>query len=476
MTRRALSVFNLLLLLGIVTLTYTAVQQAVIVVDMTIDARFTLSAQSLEVVKLGQRQGRPIQILGFYLPQDIMQREIDDQYWQLYSSASEGLITRRYIDPNAEPAFFARYQAAFNQGIYVYVGYLGEDGLIDQTTIIPVSTDSGQEEDMTEALAQLLALGQFTVYFERSLETLDPVDNRQQGMSILNDILRTNGIVTQPLSLQDLVARNQEIPGDASALVIARPGRRMTPSEQALLSRYLIQGGRVFIAADYLPIPEAFLDENDPLGRELWDNFGLALRDALVIDPSASGQTALDVLSAAIFEDSALTQNLNNPADPSSVTEFSLARPIEINPQSPVTNGAAIQSSAESWGERNLADVIQRNQYVYEDGDLVGPLTLAAWAEDTESGARVVLVGDGDFLMNGQVRQPQGNATFFLNSIGWLTGFAQQVAFQPRIYTTTPILFTSGQQLDVVAALTLIVMPGLMLLGAGLAYWRRWRV
>lgn len=475
MLRRTLSLINLLLLLGIVAMTYVAAQRANIVVDMTVDSRFTLSAQSREVIALAQRNGRPIQILGFYLPQDVIQREIDDQYWQLYSSLSQGLISRRYVDPNAEPAFFAPYQTAFSQGIYVYVGYLGADGLIDQTTIIPVSTDSGQEEDMTEAISQLLALGQFVVYFERSLETLDPADNQQQGMSILNNILRTNGIVTQPLSLQDLVARNQEIPADASALVIARPGRRMTATERAMLNRYLIQGGRVFIAADYLPIPEAFLDEADPFARDLWHSFGLGLRDALVIDPSASGQTALEVLSAVTFEDSELTQNINKPNDPSSVTQFRLARPVVIDPQSPVRNGAVIQTSAQAWGERNLADVIQRTQYAYDEGDLKGPLTLVGWAENPANGARVVLVGDGDFLMNGQVRQPQGNATLFLNSIGWLTGFAQQVAFQPRVYTTTPILFTSGQQLDAVAFITLIFMPGMMLAGAGLAYLRRWR-
>ncbi|MFQ3673932.1 MAG: hypothetical protein SNJ83_10090, partial [Aggregatilineales bacterium] len=62
-----------------------------------------------------------------------------------------------------------------------------------------------------------------------------------------------------------------------------------------------------------------------------------------------------------------------------------------------------------------------------------------------------------------------------MNSIGWLTGFSQQVAFTPRAFMTTPVLFSGGQQLDIIAFITVFVMPGTMLLIAGLIYWRRYR-
>lgn len=475
--RDPVALLSIAFLVGIVSLTYIMVQRAVIVVDMTLDSRFTLSAQSLEVINAAQRSPAPIQILSFYRPQDTLQREIDDQYWQLYEQASQGRITRRYVNPVAEPAFFARYQQAFEQGVYTFIGYTNDQGILDESTLIPVSNDTGQEEDMSEALAQLLVRGQFTVYFERSLETLDPEDNGQQGMSILNSILRTNGIVTQPLSFQDLIARNQEIPQDASALILARPQRRLTPTERALLDRYLQAGGAVFIAADFTPTADAFLSESDPFNADLWQNYGLRMLDAVVVDPLASGQTALDILSAAVVgEDNQITYNLNQPDDPNSAVQFRLARAIEVNANPPISNGASIQSSPQSWGERNYADLIQRNTYVYDEGtDLAPALTTVAWANDETTGMKLVLVGDADFLTNGQARQPQGNATLFLNSIGWLTGFAQQVAFEPRIYTTTPVLFVSGQDLNLILIGTLVVLPAVLIVGAILAYLRRFR-
>jgi hypothetical protein len=475
------AIFTTLLLTAIVVVFYIIVQRAVIVSDLTIDRRFTLTEQTLDLLQVVERSPRPLRILGFYRPQDLLQREIDDAYWQLYEAASNGMITRQYVDPLREPGIAAPFSQALAANYYVFVGFVNPDGTLDLSTVTPVSNQATQERSMTEAIARVLAGGSFKVYFEQGLQTLDALSNSQQGMSILNNNLRANGIITDALRLSDLAQSGRTIPRDASALIIARPQRDMTEAELAVVREYVERGGTLFIAADFFPTADVFLSADSPFNAYLWETFGLRMTDAVVVDTRSPGPSALHVVSAQVVTENVLTAGLNQPNDPSTATMFHMARAIEVNPQPPVPNGTVIFSSEQSWGETDTRAIVERNEFIADPNtDLRGPLSLVAFAENPATGARIVLVGDGEFLTNGYTSaQSQfyatGNATLFMNSIGWLTGFAQEVAFTPRAFMTTPVLFSGGQQLDVIAFITVFVMPGTMLLIAGLIYWRRYR-
>ncbi len=475
------AIFTTLLLTAIVTVSYIIVQRAVIVSDLTIDRRFTLTEQTRELLRVVERSPRPLRILGFYRPQDLLQREIDDAYWQLYEAESNGAITRQYVDPIREPGIAAPFTAALAANYYVFVGFVNPDGTLDLSTVTPVANQAAQERSMTEAIARLLAGGSFKVYFEQGLQTLDALSNTQQGMSILNNNLRANGIITDALRLSDLAQNGQFIPRDASALIIARPQREMTEAELAVVREYVERGGALFIAADFFPTSDVFLHAGSPFNAYLWETFGLRMTDAVVVDTLSPGPSALHVVSAQVVAENVLTAGLNLPNDPSTAVLFHMARAIEVNPNPPVPNGTVIFSSQQSWGETDTRAIVERNEFIADpQTDIRGPLSLVAFAENPATGARVVLVGDGEFLTNGYTSaQTQfyaaGNATLFMNSIGWLTGFSQEVAFAPRAFTTTPVLFSGGQQLDIIAFITLVLMPGAMLLTAGIVYWRRYR-
>ena len=462
------AVFSTFLMIGIVVMIYVVVERAVITLDMTESGSFTLTNTTTEII---ERVNRPVQIIGFYSPGLVTQQEIDDQFYRLYETASEGMITRRYIDPDEQPALAQSYNARDGD---VFLAYVNDEGEPDFTTIQFVTDTGTQERDMTQALSRLLLSGSITVYFDLSLGELDPLDNSASGLSIINQLIRENGLITQPLTLEGLATNGDPIPADATVIILARP--RIDPSPEAiqLLDDYLQNGGSLFILAD---TQSDFMTQDSPFNTYMWENYGLRMFDAVVVDSGASGETELDIISAIIFE-SEISAGIDPTNDPESATQFRIARPIEVNEEPPVANGRIIMSSQDSFGETNLESLFQENTYFPDPGeDIPGPLTTVAFADDrANGGARILLIGDSDFITNGQITSPLGNAYLFTDGLGWLTDFNNQVTFTPEARTTNiPIVFISAQQLDQIAFLTVILIPGIVLASGIFVWFRRSR-
>lgn len=456
------AVFSTLLFTGIIVMLYIFLSRAVITLDMTQTRSFTLSDQTITVLDTVRR---PVRITGFYSPNLIRRREVDDQFFRLYEVASNGLITRNYVDPEAQPAIAGSFGARDGD---VFISYLNEDGTVDFNSLAYVPLTGTQERDMTQAISRLLISGSITVYYELSLGELDPLDNTQRGLSIITQLMRDNGLIPQPLNLLQLAETGGSIPRDASAIIMARPLFDPPAEAIAILDEYLNGGGALFIMAD---AQTSFMTEGSPFNEYMWENYGLRMIDAVVVDEIASGATPLDIISAAIF-DSQISASIDPANDPESATQFRVARPIEVNEDPPVSNGRIIMSSMASYGERNLQDLNDRNVYTFDaNEDLPGPLTTVAFAHDTETGAKILLVGDSDFVTNGQVRSPLGNAYLFADGLGWMTTFNERVTFtpQPRI-TGQPLIFVSSGTLNTIALITVVLMPGSVLL-LGIAVW-----
>lgn len=468
------AVFATLLLTGIVALTYIVLQRAVLTLDMTEGQRFTLSDESRAVLR---RVTRPIRITGFYSPAALRLREVDDQFFRQYEIETDGMITRQYIDPDVQPA--TRQAFGVTDDAQVFIAYLQADGSVDFNTLMRVpilrgSSPSNQERDMTGAIARLLAAGTLKVYFDLSNDALDPFDSSQIGLSGINNGMRESGLITATLDTAVLAEMGGSIPADASALILARPVQDFSDGQIRVIDAYLRSGGALLILADALFNRDAFLQQEGAFNRYLWQNYGIRALDAVVVELNrgASGQTPLDLISAVVFTDTDMGARLNTEETP---TLFSTARALEVNDDPPqdVTNGRVIMSSNASFGETNLQALAETNTYGYNQGeDIPGPLTTVAWADNQQTKSRIVLVGDADFVTNSLITAG-GNAILFTDSISWLTRFGEQIQFAPRAFATgLPMIFVSTQTLDIIAFITVIIMPGLVLL-TGLAVWLR---
>lgn len=468
--RSTTAVFTILLLIGITALVYLLLQRSALTLDMTIAQRFTLSSETERVL---QRVTRPIRITGFYSSRALAQREVDDEFFRLYEAATNGLITRLYIDPDEQPAL-AQYYGVIEDA-QVFISYVNDDAekSVDFSTLARVPRGDQQERAMTQAISRLLIAGTLTVYFDVGNGERDPLDTTQDGISGINSGVRESGLVTYPLNLGDLAAQGGDIPNSAATVVFARALNDLTDAEIGVIDRYLKRGGTLLLLADVLFNDDPFLKMDGNFNQYLWANYGIRALDMAVVDPAVSGSTALDVISAYVFTDTDLGARLDPAQNP---TMFRIARAVDVNlndAPANVANGRVIMSSEQSYGETDLRTLGETNTYHYDAGvDAPGPLTTVVWSTNLATNARIVLIGDSDFVSNGLVLSG-GNGVLFTDSMAWLTGLGEKITFAPQMYGVgSPLIFVSAQTLDLIAFLTVILLPGAVLV-TGVAIWLR---
>jgi hypothetical protein len=230
--------FSTMLLIGVVVMVFLFLSRATLTLDMTSNRLYTLSQASLNLI---QRVSRPIQITGFYTPASLPVREIDDQFFRLYSVASDNLIRRVYIDPIEQPAVAQRF--GVTDDAQVFISYLNEDGTVDFSSVARVPRGSSQERDLSNALARLLIRGSIKVYVNQSLGERGLTDLSQNGISGIYNGMQESGLVPLPISITALAQQNGEIPRDAAALLFIRPTADLTEAQIGIIDRYLSRGG-----------------------------------------------------------------------------------------------------------------------------------------------------------------------------------------------------------------------------------------
>jgi ABC-type uncharacterized transport system involved in gliding motility auxiliary subunit len=462
------AVFSTMLLVAVVATVFLYLQRSALTLDMTQAQRFSLTDASLNLL---QRVARPIQITGFYSARNLPQREIDDQFFRLYSAANS-LITRVYIDPDEQPAVAQRY--GVSEDGQVFIAYLNDDGAVDFETLARVPRGYYQERDLSGAVARLLVAGSVTVYLDQSLGERDPNDSGQEGVSGINGGMRESGVVTRALLLTQLAEQNADIPADASAVLMVRPLVDLTDAQIAVLDRYLSRGGGLLLLVDPLFNQAPFLQQDGAFNRYLWDNFGIRALDLIVVDAEASGQTALDLIGANVNTGTDISARLNPTENP---LLFRTARAVDVDIERTipdVANGRIVVSSNFSYGETDWTALSQTNSYRYDDGvDTRGPLTTVVWAANQRTGGRIVLIGDSDFVSNGLVLTAPGNGILFTDALTWLTRFEEELDFGISGFSVgLPLIFVDFRTLDLIAFGTIIVLPAAVLL-FGLLIWTR---
>jgi len=463
------TVLSVALLIGIVTLTYALLDQTAIRLDVTQNGTFTLSPETHQVLS---RLQRPVRLTGFYTARSLRQQAYDDQFFSLYTDASGGLVTRAYVDPEQNQAMADRFGVSSDRQLYI--SYVNEDGSADFSTLARVPRGVSQERDVTEAISRLLISGTIKVYFDTGSGERDPLDTSAEGLSGVNAGIQESGLRTAPIDLIALAGGGGEIPADAASIILSRPLNDFSPDVVSLLERYLNRGGSLLIMTDVLFSDDPFLKEDGPFNTWLWQNYGIRALDAAVVDPDAYSSSPLEIFSAVTFPESAIGERLDPQAD--TPTLFRLARAVEVNLDSPpenIASGRVIMTSPAGYGERDLTALGDTNTYGFDPAtDLAGPVTTVVWAENQQTGGRVVLIGDSDFAANGLV-MAGGNGILFTDALAWLTRFGEQIQFAPQAYTSgLPTVMVMRQDVDFVVFLTVLLIPAAILV-AGVSIWAR---
>jgi hypothetical protein len=229
--------------------------------------------------------------------------------------------------------------------------------------------------------------------------------------------------------LEKLPDLSRGVPDNCSELLIIDPRTSLTDDETSALRKYLMQGGKLFVAVSGGPS----INLEPVLGE-----YGINMGRDIIIDYSTGRNTFTVPVGAVGSHD--IVRDISDFAFRFTITRS--VEPLPSPPGSPPENYphpyALLVTGKSCWAETDLTDIAKGKPPVFDKKtDRVGPLGVAVLYERPDRmpdgralppnlpRTRIVAVGSGDFMRQqryGYVVEPppEGNVLFFFNAVNWL--------------------------------------------------------
>jgi ABC-type uncharacterized transport system involved in gliding motility auxiliary subunit len=352
-------------------------------------------------------------------------------------------ISYERVDPQQRPEVVRKYKPRREGDIAVAAG--------DRSEIISSAT----EQSVTNAILKVTRDNIKTVCFveghgEKSLSDQQP----SSGYSTVEQRLKDENFQLKTV----LLAREQQVPSECAALVVAGPKQSITPPETAMIGKYLDGGGKAMLMLD---------PETDPQLGDVLKSWGIEATDNVALDATGRGQLVGAGPEAPLVVDygsHSITKDFTR-----TFTIFPLARAIKVNSGAGGANISPLLSTSEaSFAKEKITPGVELQ---YDPAkDQKGPLTLGAAATRSVNGkeARLVVIGDSDFATNSAFKF-QSNGDLFLNSVNWLAEEEDLISIRPKSVTSRSVTMTSSQQRTFLL-LSAALMP-LAVIGSGIYIW-----
>lgn len=442
---------------------------------------FSLSepARALVTTLTADPNTPPIRILGFLGAGQAGERDRARVLLDDFQATSQGRITYEFIDPDRDPLILQNYEA--QPGNYVVVP-LGADGQpeLDRKEIVAAA----DQRLIAQALVRVSALGDFRAYFITTTDGPSINDSGPGGAQVAAEQLRTGFKWTvEEVSLVELPAKLQNS-GDGSVVILAGGSEALPDEAVQPLIDHLEAGGSLILYAGFNTQGGEALATASNLSDYLFENFGLRIRNDIVMDPFSIAQGRFQVVGREWNASSFITE----PYTDQQLLVMEPTHSIELaaTPPQDVTLLELARSVPDTYSKSglNFSDPNMTTQTLAAAAeDPVGPFVLAASAENTRTGARVVVFGSDSPLFNQYAQlQVAGvvNTQMTLYSAFWASNFDAFAANIP----TLPVqdrpqdqpLFASEQTLRTISFVSVIGLPfGLLALGIFMAWMRRER-
>jgi gliding motility-associatede transport system auxiliary component len=416
-------------------------------IDLTEQGAYSLSTQSVNVVK-GLQEDLTVQAFV----EGGLAGELADQFATFAHYSPH--FKYEFIDPDKSPELAERYQV--KQYNTVRFQYGNESTTITQPT----------EENITNAIIRVTRTTQKIVCFVEGHGEPDTDDAQSaKGLASLKQALTNENYQVKKV----LLAAEQAMPSDCTAVVVAGPEKPFLDVELQRLEKYLDGGGRALLL---LPAREGL--EFEPLLSKL----GVKLGNDVVVDQVIR-----------LFQGPALglTPLINSYGSHEITRDFKQRTifPMSRSVRADATGKPGIQAtelaktSASSWAETDLEGIFVRGEANLDAGvDTKGPVPVAV-AVDIDlkqkggtGTARLAVYGSVEMAENREIEGTYYNRDLLLNTISWLVGQSDLVSIRPRGIRASRIQFTPDQMTAIFYLSVLVVPELLLLVGIGV-WWRR---
>ena len=405
--------------------------------DLTQSKRNTLSQASIDV--LNEIPG-PVTITAYATTRDEEGnlRQLIQDFITPYQRAKKD-VSLTFVNPREDP------KRAKEAGVRV-------DGeLVVEVNSRRENLGTLTEQELTNLLVRLMRSSEHLIvtldgHGEGSLSKPANFDLGDMGAQLEAQGFRT-GLVNFAVA--------QDIPDNASVLVIASPRVDLLPGEVNRIKRYLEKGGNLLWLIDF-----ESLRGMDAIAEFL----GLDLIDGVVIDPAAGSQRLPPTISlASAYAEHIVTDRLI------SNTVFPFARRIAAYEDTSFHFTPLVDAAAGGWLETSGL----MNARFDRDSDIRGPITVSAALERSvgDDVQRVVVIGSGRTLTNEYIGM-LGNMDLGINIMNWLAGDDSLIIIQPKSRFDLTLELSRGA-LATIGFGFLIFLPIGFLLAGGMIWWRR---
>ena len=442
--------------------------------DLTSNKQYSLSDQS---VKLLASLKTPVKFIVF---------DKEDSFDRYRTRLSEYSYNSRqvqveYVDPDKTPVKAREYKIeAYGT---IVVEYMGRTERVT----------NNNEQDLTNALIKVMNPQAKKVYFLAGHGEKDPAKSERDGYSTIADSLKRDNYQFDKLVL----AQTNEIPKDATVLVIAGPRTDLLEQEVPLISEYLTsRTGKLLVLMD--PPDDFKQPQQMPRLTGLLKEWGINATQSVVVDVSGRTSVATVPVAAPPYPTHAITNDFGL------VTMFPMVRAMlpETAPQKH-SGQTFLQTAARSWAETDFKELVAASsdsgnasalKSETDKGDFAGPVSIGVATEVASTAeppkplgdvgktdkpddnapkpeTRVAAIGDSDFAANNYLGI-EGNRDLFMNTVNWLAQQESLISIRPREPTDSRLTLTANIR-SAMFLLSIFVIPALVL-GAGIfAWWRR---
>lgn len=402
---------------------------------------------------------------------------LSDTTTNFLSQLDQTITIQAFISPSSEyrPALESLLSSYQSHNAKLNVSYINPDFSpelvrelkIQQQAEMVVARGNKQthvfdlsEQSLTNALITVSRQQEQWLVFIEGHGERSPLNTANYNLSIWGDQLKQKGFKFLPLNLVE----NNQIPNNATAVVIASPESAWLDGEIDIIKRYVATGGNLLWLAEP--------DSNRFLAR-LAEQLELEFIPSIVIDPNAQ-LLGIDDPQFVLITDYA-----NHPIGQatSGVTVFPQAVALEQIPNDHVDWQylPLLTTQANVWSETTLPKKGAEQPFVFNLGDdTKGPLNigylLSRPMTNNENNAeqRIAIIGDGDFLSNTYLGNGS-NLELGMAIMNWLAGDDALISIPVKTTLDNQLQLNQTQSL-LIAIGFLIVMP-LLLLGIGLWLW-----
>jgi ABC-type uncharacterized transport system involved in gliding motility auxiliary subunit len=413
-------------------------------IDMTEDKANTLSPEMTNALKTLPEKVTATAFFSSQTPTDSADKLLSN-----IKASSNGKFDYKFVDPNRDP------QAAISAGI------TGDGKILLQMGKRKEIVAFASEEEILKGFLKLLHPETNMVYFLTGHGERDIEQGSETSMTRAKSTLEGKNYTVKTLNL---LAENQ-IPNDASVIVVAGPVKPVSENEVKLLKDYLDKGGSLIVMEDPTMLTQ-FDNGPDPLADMLAKDWGITLNNDVVIDLNSPDPTT--AVSMLYDSSHTITRNMNRVA-----ALFPYTRSLSVADKLPdgVTDTRLVRTDQNSWGETDFQTLTQEGwpPSLDRSKETQGPLTLVVAGENSNTRGRVVVFGTSAFALD-QRFDSNGNGDMFINSVDWAAEQENLANITPK--TPMSRTFTAPKSLQWIAILlgSIFIIPGLVVL-AGVSTW-----